>query len=261
MKRLLITLSILLCVFCVKAQELLSPSGNFKLEFNLNEQGTPIYQLSYKGKEVIKPSKLGLELTTNLKKKVIEDSDYATLTYHTNSLYDNFTLIKSSKSSFNETWKPVWGEESVIKNQYNELFIELNQSGSNRKVNLRFRLFDDGLGFRYEFPLQNEMKYLVIKDEKTEFALTGDHTAWWIPGDYDTQEYEYTQSKLSEIRGKLKRAITSNLSQTPFSLTGVQTALLMKTVDGLFINLHEAALINYSCMHLNLDDQNFVFHS
>lgn len=261
MKRLLITLSILLCVFCVKAQELLSPSGNFKLEFNLNEQGTPIYQLSYKGKEVIKPSKLGLELTTNPKKKVIEDSDYATLTYHTNSLYDNFTLIKSSKSSFNETWKPVWGEESVIKNQYNELFIELNQSGSNRKVNLRFRLFDDGLGFRYEFPLQNEMKYLVIKDEKTEFALTGDHTAWWIPGDYDTQEYEYTQSKLSEIRGKMKGAITSNLSQTPFSPTGVQTALLMKTVDGLFINLHEAALINYSCMHLNLDDQNFVFHS
>jgi hypothetical protein len=137
----------------------------------------------------------------------------------------------------------------------------LQQAESNRKVSLRFRLFDDGLGFRYEFPWQNELKYLVIKEEKTKFALTGDHTVWWIPSDYDAQEYEYTKSRLLEIRGKMKSAITNNLSQTPFSPTGVQTALLLKSDDGLFFNIHETALINYKCMHLHLDDNNFGFHS
>lgn len=261
MKRISLLVSILMLSVISNAQVLLSPSEKFKLEFSLAPKGTPIYQLTYKNKVVIKSSKLGLELTNHPKKNVMEEGDYASAKFASHSLYDGFKVINEERSSFNEIWKTVWGEESEILNNYNELLIPMQQDGSNRKVNIRFRLFDDGLGFRYEFPLQNEMKYLVTKEEKTEFALTGDHKAWWIPGDYDTQEYEYTQSKLSEIRGKMKGAITNNLSQTPFSPTGVQTALLMKSDDGLFINIHEAALINYSCMHLDLDDKNFVLHS
>lgn len=226
------------------AQELQSPNGKLILVFSLQKNGTPAYALSYKNKTVIKPSTLGFELE--------KDSV---------SLLNGFRVTEVKTRSFDETWKPVWGEVASVRNHYNELAVSLQQTKTNRQVVIRFRLFDDGLGFRYEFPTQKNLIYFTIKEERTQFAMTGDHTAFWIPGDYDTQEYDYTISKLSEIRGLFKGAVTGNASQTSFSPTGVQTALLLKTADGLYINLHEAALINYACMHLNLDDKKMVFES
>lgn len=224
-------------------QELRSPNGQLKMIFSLSNTGTPTYELSYKNKQVIKPSHLGLEL---------KDAP---------DLMKGFSIENVQTSSFDDTWTPVWGEVKQIRNHYNELAVTLKQEKEDRNIIIRFRLFDDGLGLRYEFPLQKNLNYFVIKEEHTQFAMTGDHTAFWIPGDYDTQEYDYTESKLSEIRGLMKGAITPNASQTPFSPTGVQTALQLKTADGLYINLHEAALVDYSCMSLNLDDKNFVFES
>jgi hypothetical protein len=226
------------------AQQLKSPNEKFVMEFSLQNDGTPSYSLNYKGKAVVKPSKLGLELKNDKK-----------------SLLNDFTVIDTKTLTFDETWKPVWGEVATIRNHYNELAVTLNQKGTDRHIIIRFRLFDDGLGFRYEFPSQKNLTYFVIKEERTQFAMAGDHTAFWIPGDYDTQEYDYTTSKLSEIRGLTEKAKTANVSQTSFSPTGVQTSLMLKTADGLYINIHEAALINYSCMHLNLDDKNMVFES
>lgn len=226
------------------AQALQSPNKNFTLNFSLLNDGTPVYSLTYKGKEVIKTSKMGFYLKDDKK-----------------SLIDDFKIIDSKNSSFDETWIPVWGEVNKIRNHYNEFAVTLDQNKTNRQMIIRFRLFDDGLGFRYEFPQQKNLIYFVIKEERTQFAMTGDHTAFWIPGDYDTQEYDYTKSKLSEIRNLQEKARTANLSQTSFSPTGVQTSLMMKTNEGIYINLHEAALINYSCMHLNLDDKNLVFES
>jgi len=239
---------ILFALFClvsvvVKAQQIKSPDGNFSLNFELRN-GVPFYSLNYKDKAVVKPSSLGLELAN-------EEL----------GLMNGFSLAKSETSTFDETWKPVWGEYKQIRNHYNELAVTLNQDKASRYIIIRFRLFNDGLGFRYEFPEQPKLNYLVIKEEHTQFAMTGDHKAFWIPGDYDTQEYDYTESKLSEIRGLMKGAITSNASQTQFSPTGVQTSLMMKSADGLYINLHEAALVEYACMHLNLDDKNMVFES
>ena len=229
------------------SQQLKSPNGNFSMEFALQNDGTPTYNLIYKGKTVVKPSKLGIELKEdkNIKKSLLND----------------FTILDKKTSSFDETWQPVWGEVSSIRNQYNELAVTLIQKETDRQIVIRFRLFNDGLGFRYEFPVQKNLTYFVIKEERTQFAMTGDHTAFWMPGDYDTQEYDYTTSKLSEIRELFVKAKNRNLSQPPFSLTGVQTSLMLKTNNGLYINLHEAALINYSCMHLNLDDKNMVFES
>jgi hypothetical protein len=229
------------------AQQLKSPNGNFMMEFALQKDGTPTYNLTYKGKTVVKPSKLGLELKEDKNNK--------------KSLLNDFTVIDKKTASFDETWKPVWGEVASIRNQYNELAVTLNQNETDRQIVIRFRLFNDGLGFRYEFPAQKNLVYFVIKEERTQFAMTGDHLAFWMPGDYDTQEYDYTTSRLSEIRGLFLKAKNRNLSQPPFSLTGVQTSLMLKTNDGLYINLHEAALINYSCMHLNLDDKNMLFES
>ncbi len=226
------------------AQELKSPNGDLTMHFELLENGTPTYKLAYKNKEVIKTSHLGLELKDDEK-----------------SLLNDFKITNTETATFNESWTPVWGEVKTIQNHYNELAVTLTQNETERVVIVRFRLFDEGLGFRYEFPEQKNLVYFTIKEERTQFAMTGDHTAFWIPGDYDTQEYDYTESKLSEIRGYSEGAVTANLSQTSFSPTGVQTALIMKTDDGLYINLHEAALINYSCMHLNLDDKNMVFES
>ena len=227
-----------------KAQLLHSPNGNFTMKFALMQDGTPTYQLSYNGKEVIKPSKLGMYLVDDEK-----------------SLLDGFSVTDTKTATFDETWTPVWGEVAEIRNHYNELAVTLTQKGTERMMIVRFRLFDEGLGFRYEFPQQKNLVYFTIKEERTQFAMTGDHTAFWIPGDYDTQEYDYNESKLSEIRGLFDAAVTANASQRQFSKTGVQTALMMKTADGLYMNLHEAALINYSCMHLNLDDKNMVFES
>ncbi len=225
------------------AENIGSPNGQLQLNFAVNLKGEPLYELIYKGKKVIKPSKLGLELKDDP------------------GLMNDFTMTDVKTSSFDETWEPVWGEVKQIRNHYNEMAVTLHQKEQDRDIIIRFRLFDDGMGLRYEFPLQKNLNYFVIKDEHTQFAMAGDHTAFWIPGDYDTQEYDYTESKLSEIRGLMAGAITPNSSQTPFSPTGVQTSLQMKTADGIYINLHEAALVDYSCMHLNLDDENLIFES
>lgn len=231
-------------IFGLNAQELKSPSGNFKMIFALENDGTPTYQLFMKNKEIIKKSKLGLELQKDKK-----------------SLLNDFKLVNEVRNTFDETWKTVWGEETEIRNHYNELALTLKQNETERKVIIRFRLFNDGLGLRYEFPEQKNLTYFVVKEERTEFAMTGDHTAFWIPGDYDTQEYDFTESKLTEIRKLFRGAVSENASQKQFSDTGVQTSLMLKTADGNYINIHEAALINYSCMHLNLDDKNLVFQS
>ena len=225
------------------AQQQSSPDGSVMLSFSLKNDGTPSYKVSYKNKPVINESTLGFTL-----KKA-------------EPLTNNFKVVDTKKSTFKETWKPVWGEESEILNHYNELLVSLEQNNTNRKMNIRFRVYNEGVGFRYEFPSQKELTYFVVEEELSQFAMTGDHTAWWIPGDYDTQEYDYMESKLSEIRGLMKEAVTENVSQFAFSPTGVQTSLMMKTKDGLYINLHEAALVDYSLMNLNLDDKTFVFQS
>ena len=252
------------CIFA-SAQKLTSPDGNLVMNFSLNEKGCPTYDLTFKDKTVIKPSKLGLELKREDANKQTDfeatgHKDQNVLDKKSN-LMSGFTVRDTRTSTTDETWRPVWGEESVIRNHYNELEVTLNQPENDRYIIIRFRLFNDGLGFRYEFPQQKNLNYFVIKEEHSQFAMAGDHTAFWIPGDYDTQEYDYTTSRLSEIREKMKTAVTGNSSQYVFSPTGVQTALMMKTDDGLYINLHEAALVDYSCMSLNLDDKNMIFES
>ena len=226
-----------------KVYQQVSPDNNVHLSFELQEKGKPSYSLQYKKSQVINPSTLGLELNGQ------------------ESLQEGFEVVNTSTSSFDETWQPVWGENKDIRNYYNELLVELKQTSTGRFMNLRFRVYDDGIGFRYEFPQQRNLVYFVVREEHSQFAMSGDHTAWWIPGDYDTQEYDYTESKLSEIRGLLQGAVSGNASQTVFSPTGVQTSLQMNTAEGLYINLHEAALVDYSCMHLNLDDKNLIFES
>lgn len=242
MKLKLIISALLFSALNVDADVVTSPNGIVSIDFQL-KNGIPTYKVDYKGKPVIKESRLGLELRDG------------------KNLMDGFEQLNATTSTFDETWQPVWGEVKEIRNHYNELFAELKQPSTDRYMNIRFRVYDDGVGFRYEFPQQKNLVYFVIKEEHSQFAMTGDHTAWWIPGDYDTQEYDYTESKLSEIRSLLSNAVTSNASQTVFSPTGVQTSLQMKTDEGLYINLHEAALVDYSCMHLNLDDKNLVFES
>lgn len=263
MKKFFLFLSFNFVALTMLAQKLSSPNGNLILTFQIAERGVPTYSLTYKGKPVIKPSKLGFELKhKQADTETGGESDMKQKTINAQaSLYDNFSVSDTKTSSFDETWKPVWGEEREIRNHYNELAVSLTQKGTEREMIVRFRLFNDGLGFRYEFPQQKNLIYFVIREERTQFAMSGNHTAFWIPGDYDTQEYDYTTSRLSEIRGLNEKARTANVSQSSFSPTGVQTALMMKTNEGLYINLHEAALIDYPCMHLNLDDKNFVFTS
>ena len=239
----------LMCLVClglagrVQASEVTSPNGEMKLTFTLRDS-KPYYSVSFRGKPVIKPSRLGYEL------------------HNAESLLEGFTQTGEKTSTFDETWTPVWGENKTIRNHYKELLVNLIQEKTGRVMNLRFRVYDEGVGLRYEFPQEgSKLNYFVVKEECTEFALTGDHIAWWIPGDYDTQEYEYSRSRLSEIRPLFKKKVTDNASQTSFSETGVQTSLQLKTDDGLYINLHEAALMNYPAMHLNLDDKNMVFRS
>ena len=242
MRKIILLMSVF-AAHLLMAQQQTSPDGNVILSFSLKNDGTPSYKVSYKNKPVINESTLGFTL-----KKA-------------DPLTNNFKVVDTKKSTFKETWKPVWGEESEILNHYNELLVSLEQNNTNRKMNIRFRVYNEGVGFRYEFPSQKELTYFVIEEELSQFAMAGDHTAWWIPGDYDTQEYDYTESKLSEIRGLMKEAVTENVSQFVFSPTGVQTSLMMKTKDGLYINLHEAALVDYSLMNLNLDDKTFTFQS
>lgn len=246
-----ILFALMLLPMLAMAQTVKSPNGNVSVKFSL-DNGRPVYEVSYKKRAVVKPSYLGLELAkTKHASKGMEET----------SLMDGFVVAKTDTSTFGETWKPVWGETATIRNHYNELAVTLNQPATKRNIVIRFRVYDDGMGLRYEFPQQEELNYFVIKEEHTQFAMAGDHKAFWIPGDYDTQEYETVESKLSEIRGLMKSAITPNSSQTTFSPTGVQTSLQMKTDDGLYINIHEAACVNYATMHLNLDDKNMVFES
>lgn len=242
MKRLLLILAGLLVLRPLAAEEVLTSPGHLlTLTFDVAD-GVPRYALTYKDRAVVLPSRLGFELK------------------NAPSLLDGFTLRSAERSSFDETWEPVWGETATIRNHYNELAVTLEQQG--RVLIVRFRLYDDGLGLRYEFPEQPRLRHFTLREEQTEFAMTGDHTAFWIPGNYYTQEFEYTVSKLSEIRRLLPEAMrTSGTPDGPFSPTGVQTSLQMKSDDGLYINLHEAALVDYPCMHLDLDDRTFVFRS
>ena len=266
MKKYSLFIASLLAACSLDAQQLKSPDGNLFMEFSLQADGTPAYTLTYKGKTVIKPSRMGLELITDNGASPSSFDDFTAkedkkIDNNKASLYNNFVVKSIKNSTFDETWHPVWGEASSIRNNYNEAEVTLNQPDQGRDMIIRFRLYNDGLGFRYEFPQQKNLVYLIVKEEKTQFAMTGDHTAYWIPGDYDTQEYDYTISKLSEIRALMPEAITPNTSQKVFSPTGVQTSLQLKTDDGLYINLHEAALYNYSCMNLDLDDKNYIFSS
>ena len=241
-----------------------SPDGNIRLEFNLDRNGQPVYSLMYKGQEVIRPSRMGYIFRGKAAEpKIFCSADSVRIAGYGNDDVFNtgFSIRNVTRTAYDEFWEPVWGEESIIRNHYNEMAIELSHKVSGRKMTVRFRVYDDGIGFRYEFPEQEGLKYFTIKEETTEFAMTGDHKAFWIPGDYDTQEYDYTESRLSEIRGLMQGAITWNCSQHPFSPTGVQTSLQMKTDTGLYINIHEAALVDYSCMHLELDDKRMVFTS
>ncbi len=246
-------------------QTLKSPDGVLEMTFHLTSEGTPQYALNYDGQKVILPSNLGFELRGVLKAQGLVFNEDGTISKEDrqpcNSFYDGFAVESVETGTFDETWEPVWGEEAQIRNNYNELLVNLVQISTERKMAVRFRLYNDGLGFRYEFPYQKNLSYFVIKEELTQFALTGDHTAWWVPGDYDTQEYNFVESRLSEISAKMEAALTPNDSQTPFSVNGVQTSLQMRTDKGLYINIHEAALIDYPCMHLDLDPATFTFVS
>ena len=271
MKRLffLINFSFLISHFSFGAS-VLSPNGNIELKFSLSEFGQPVYEVTYKNRPVIKPSHLGLELAKD---------KHASMGMREHDLLEGFTIAKEETTTFDETWRPVWGETATIRNHYNEYAVTLSQKWLdrlpsnpdgprlaprqyNRTMIIRFRVYDDGVGFRYEFPQQRDLTYFLIKEEKSEFAMAGDHVAWWLPGDYDTQEQETQQTRLSEIRDRFKKAVNwTNSSVAVFSETGVQTSLQMKSDDGLYINIHEAACQDYATMHLNLDDKTLVFTS
>lgn len=235
------------------AQTIKSPNGQVAVTFSLSASGQPTYEMTYKGKAVVKPSHLGLELAKD---------KHASKGLKETNLMDGFKIANTKTSTFDETWQPVWGETATIRNHYNELEVDLNQPTTERNIIIRFRVYNEGMGLRYEFPQQKSLNYFLIKEEHTQFAMAGDHTAWWLPGDYDTQEQETQESKLSEIRSRFHNAVNwSNSSVSTFSPTGVQTALQLKSKDGLYINIHEAACVNYATMHLNLDDKNMVFES
>ena len=237
-----ILLTLLVFPFLLAAEEITSPDGNMLLKFHV-DNGVLKYELLYKNRQVVLPSSLGLELI------------------NWPSLMEGFQMERVQKSSFDETWQPVWGENKDIRNHYNEMAITVSQPALKRQIIIRFRVYDEGIGFRYELPRHDNLDNVIIKEEHTEFAMTADHTAYWIPGDYDTDEYEYTISRLSEIRSLEDKARTENASQSAIPAPSTQTSLLMKTDDGLYINIHEAALIDYSAMHLTLDDRRMVLKS
>lgn len=266
MKRFSIFLFVAGMAMMSQAQQVTSPNGSLQLDFSIDKEGRPTYQLSLRGKPLVAPSHLGYQLkkpnpnkSTDFDWKPSKASDKE-LERNAN-FYSSFEVVRYSNDSFDETWAPVWGEESSIRNHYNEMLVELNQTTTDRKMNVRFRLFDDGLGFRYEFPNQKNLTYFTVAEELTEFAMTGDHKAWWVAGDYDTQEYEFQNTRLSEIKAQMKKAIVDNASQTPIGPTTVQTALQMRTDDGIYLNLHEAACIDYPTMHLTYNPSNNTFVS
>ena len=231
----------LLCACTGSKQDISSPSGNIEVSFDLTETGQPRYSVVFDGEEIIKPSTLGFELLDGGK------------------IADNFKVDKVTRSSSDTYWKPVWGENDSIRDNYNDMIVSMTDK-QGIKMDIEFRVFDDGAAFRYIFPEQ-ETKTIRIKEELSQMAMGGDYTAWWIPGDYDTQEYEYNKSLLSEIRSYSDSAKVENVSQTGFSPTGVQTSLMLKTPSGKYLNLHEAALVDFPAMHLNLNDTTMVFTS
>ncbi|MBQ2101999.1 MAG: glycoside hydrolase family 97 N-terminal domain-containing protein, partial [Bacteroidales bacterium] len=246
MKKCISLLSCLFVSLIAGAGAVKSPNGNIELKFSVDGKGRPVYEMTYKGREVVKPSHLGL---------VLAKDKHASKGLKETDLMEGFTLAKEETSTFDETWQPVWGETKDIRNQYNEYAATLSQPANNREILIRFRVYDDGIGFRYEFPQQKELNYFLIQEEMSEFAMAGDHMAWWLPGDYDTQEQVTQQTRLSEIRSKMKEAVNwGNSSVAVFSPTGVQTSLQMKSADGLYINIHEAACLDYATMHLELVD-------
>lgn len=237
-----ILLFLFACTFAIQlnAQAITSPDKNLTLTFALMDNGVPSYALSFKHKRVIKPSALGLELNGSA------------------SMMEGFTITDTTQKSVDKSWEPVWGEQKTIRNHYNELLVTLTQEAQGgRYIRIRFRLFNDGLGFRYEFPMQKGLNHFVIKEENTEFNLTGDHKIFWIPGDYDTNEYPYTTSRISEIPALQDEATVKITAQQPIQNPSVQTPSMMKTADGLYINIHEAALVNYPAMQLNVDAEHY----
>jgi hypothetical protein len=273
MKKVLIALSAaLLAISCgtnepavTDVHTLQSPDGKLEMTFQLTETGTPQYALKYEGQDIILPSDLGFEMRGVLKaQKLVFEKDGSISKEDRSDCYsfaEGFVVEGVETASYNQPWYPVWGEEEVIEENYNEILVHLMQKSSEKKMDIRFRIFNDGLGFRYEFPYQQKLSYFVIKEELTQFAMAGDHTAWWVPGDYDTQEYNFTECRLTEIDDNMKAAINPNDSQTPYSVTGVQTSLQMRTDNGIYINIHEAALLDYPCMHLELNPKTLVFTS
>lgn len=245
MKKLI--LCVMICLFGVGfslAQTLTSPDGNLVMDFHLSADKTPVYSLKYKGKDVIKESKMGFQIRPSF--------DFS----------KNFRIVETKEDASDTTWNPVWGQNSVIRDNHKELFVALEQEGTGWLLNIRFRLFDDGLGFRYEFPVQKELRHFTINEEVTEFQLAGDHKAFWIPADYDTNEFQITTSKLSEVPQLIDKARDEALAcKSPSPNLAVQTSLMLKSDDGLYINIHEAALVNYPAMHLNLDAQTFLMSS
>ena len=254
-KRKTAIITLVLLPLWTMAQTVTSPNGNVSVKFSLSDSGQPTYEMHYKGKTVCKPSHLGLELAKDKHaSKGMDETD----------LMDGFKETSHKITSFDETWRPVWGETATIRNNYNEMQVDLNQPQTKRNITIRFRVYDYGMGLRYEFPQQEQLNYFVIKEEHTQFAMAGDHTAYWIPGDYDTQEYEYQITPLTGIKDIIRRdreKYKSNSSTTVFSDTGVQTSLQMKSSDGLYINIHEAVCLDYPTMHLNLDEKTLTFES
>lgn len=274
MKKILSSIAVALAMIACSApqseelvsQEILkSPDGNLEMVFGISEDGTPTYSLNYNDESVILPSGLGFELRGTVKATELQFESDGTIgkedALPENSFHNDFEVESIETESFSEDWKTVWGEEETINNTYNELLVNLVQKSTERKMSIRFRLFNDGLGFRYEFPYQPKLNYFVIKEEVSKFRMAGDYTAWWIPGDYDTQEYDYTESKLSEIPSKYREAVCGNSSQTLWSTSAVQTSLQMRSESGIHVNIHEAALVNYPCMHLDLDVESLTFTS
>ncbi len=243
MKKILISIFACATAFAsVRAEQIASPNGQISVDVSV-DNGRPAYAVSRNGDEVVKTSHLGFVFA------------------HSDDFGTDFSLISAEKSSFSEVWNPVWGEEEEIENTYNELLVVFEQNRTKRQLAVRFRAYNDGVGFRYEFPEQENLVYFTVAEELTEFAMTGDHVAYWISGDYDTQEYDYTVSRLSEIRNLSEAARDGNASQTAVGPTAVQTALQLKTDNGLYINLHEAALVNYPCLTLVLDDETMTFRA
>jgi glucan 1,4-alpha-glucosidase len=221
-----------------------SPNGNIQLGLNNRDNGDLIYRLFYKNKKAVEPSGLGFRFKSP------------------ELLLTRFEIIKIDSSAADESWKPVWGEQSSIRNHYKQLVLQLrDKSGSGILMTVIFRVFNDGMGFRYLFPKQDKLNHFIVADELTQFAMNGDHMTFWIPGDYDTNEYSYYTTRLSEVDATGGGKAQEITAKTFFEKNAVQTPLMMKSADGLYINIHEAALVNYPAMNLVVDKPAYTFNA